>query len=235
MKNEPKTISQDVSDNVDSICTEKSNGLKNSLLSLCAIVEDQMQIAVRALLNRDEALAQAVRLRDAEIDQLEVEVEEDCLKSSGPASAGCGRPALHRGRVENQQRLGTHRRFGGQHRQKGKTLRRFTSRWRYPSTWKACARKTQAMLRDSLDALVNLESELARQVCARDDEVDAIKSEFRKSVDQRIRQNPGQIEFLLILLAVSRNLERVADHATNIAEDVIYMVEGKIIRHAEGE
>ena len=208
--------------------------LKKHLLSLCAIVEDQVQIAVRALLDRDEELARAVRLRDAEIDELEVEVEEECLKIL----------ALHQPVAVDLRFIVAALKINNDLERIGdlavnivKKAKRFAALppMKIPFDLEGMCAKTQAMLRDSLDALVNLDPELARQVCARDDEVDAIKSEFSKSVGQRIRQNPGQIEFLLTLLAVSRNLERVADHATNIAEDVIYMVEGKIIRHAEGE
>ncbi len=208
--------------------------LKKSLLSLCAIVEDQVQIAVRALLDRDEELARAVRVRDAEIDQREVEVEEECLKVLAlhqPVAVDL-RFIVAALKINNDLE-----RIGDLAVNISKKAKRFAALppMQIPFDLEGMCAKTQAMLRDSLDALVNLDPELARQVCKRDDEVDAIKRSFRKSAEQRIRQNPGQIEFLLTLLAVSRNLERVADHATNIAEDVIYMVDGKIIRHAEAQ
>ena len=91
--------------------------------------------------------------------------------------------------------------------------------------------KTQAMLRDSLDALVNMNSALAAEVCRRDDEVDEIKRKIRIGVEDQIRIEPEKVRPLMRLTAVSRNLERIADCATNIAEDVIYMSEGRIIRH----
>jgi phosphate transport system protein len=91
--------------------------------------------------------------------------------------------------------------------------------------------KTQAMLRDSIDALVNLNAAAAQDVCRRDDEVDGMKASIRKEVEQVLGRQPEQVGPLLKLLAVSRNLERIADLATNIAEDVIYLVEGRIIRH----
>jgi phosphate transport system protein len=95
--------------------------------------------------------------------------------------------------------------------------------------------KTQGMLRDSLDALVNLNPELAARVCARDNEVDGMKHEIRHRAEEMMQRDPAKVPSLLTLLAVSRNLERVADHATNIAEDVIYMAEGRIIRHGSGD
>jgi phosphate transport system protein len=91
--------------------------------------------------------------------------------------------------------------------------------------------KTHGMLRDSIDALVNMDAELAGKVCARDNEVDLLKHEIRLEVETMIQHNPQRVRALLRLLAVSRNLERIADCATNIAEDVVYMVEGRIIRH----
>jgi phosphate transport system protein len=92
-------------------------------------------------------------------------------------------------------------------------------------------RKTQRMLRDSLEALVNLDGRLAHNVCARDSEVDQMKKDIRRTAEELIRRDSSQAPALLNLLAISRNLERIADHATNIAEDVIYMVEGRISRH----
>jgi phosphate transport system protein len=91
--------------------------------------------------------------------------------------------------------------------------------------------KTQSMLRDSIDALVNMDGEKAGAVCRRDDEVDQIKRDIRVGVENQIRREPQHVRPLMRLLAVSRNLERIADCATNIAEDVIYMSEGRIIRH----
>ena len=70
---------------------------------------------------------------------------------------------------------------------------------------------------------------------ARDDEVDAMKREIRRTSEEMIRRDPEHVAAILNLMAASRNLERVADLATNIAEDVIYMVDGKIVRHGEGE
>ncbi|MDZ7618906.1 MAG: PhoU domain-containing protein [Patescibacteria group bacterium] len=93
--------------------------------------------------------------------------------------------------------------------------------------------KTQSMLHDSLDALVNLDANLAKDVCKRDDAVDKMKREIRVSAEEMIQQNPENTQAMLRIIAVARNLERIADCATNIAEDVIYMTEGGIVRHHE--
>ena len=89
------------------------------------------------------------------------------------------------------------------------------------------------MLRDSLDCLVSLDATLARQISA-DQQINRMKRVFRDQVEDQIRRNPDQLTLLLKLLGAVRNLERVADLATNIAEDVVYLVEGTIIRH-QGE
>ena len=93
--------------------------------------------------------------------------------------------------------------------------------------------KVQAMLSDSLDALVGMNTELAEAVYVRDDEVDRMKREMRVGIEEAARRQPELMGRLLKLLAVSRNLERIADYSANIAQDVIYMVNGIIVRHRE--
>jgi phosphate transport system protein len=210
------------------------NNLKKQVLSLSALVEDQVETAVRALMDRDEELARQVEARDAEIDHREVEVEEECLKTLalyqpvandlrfvvaalkinndleriGDLAVNVARKVLHVAQEEP-----------------------FEIPFDLPGMWQ----KTQGMLRDSIDALVNLDGPLANKVCARDSEVDAMKRDNRRKAEAVLRQDPRRTPVILNLMAVSRNLERIADHATNIAEDVIYLVEGRIIRHGGGE
>ena len=93
------------------------------------------------------------------------------------------------------------------------------------------AEQAQDMLKHSLDALIGLSSGLAHEVCASDDAIDAMNRQMYIKIQDAIRKNPEQLDSLIHLLSVSRHLERIADHATNIAEDVIYMVEGQIARH----
>jgi len=89
------------------------------------------------------------------------------------------------------------------------------------------------MLRMSLDALVNLDDDLAFKVLLLDDEVDAKKKEAYHLIKSAISENPDNVSYLINLLLISRHLERLADHATNIAEEVIYMIEGEIVRHGK--
>jgi phosphate transport system protein len=204
--------------------------LKKDLLSLCALVEDQVQMAVRALLERDEELAGEVERRDLDIDHREVEVEEECLKTLAlhqPVAIDL-RLVIAVLKINNDLE-----RIGDLAVNIARKAAAFAAEppMEIPFDLTGMWEKTQGMLRDSLDALVNMDAGLASRVCARDDEVDRAKHEIRLGVEELIRRNPQRVGPLLRLLAVSRNLERIADCATNIAEDVVYMAEGRIIRH----
>ena len=93
---------------------------------------------------------------------------------------------------------------------------------------------TVKMVRDSVDSLVSNDCVKAGQVCADDDEIDDRHEQSFHTVLEKLREKPEMADYLISLLSVSRNLERIADHATNIAEDVIYMIEGEIVRHQSG-
>ena len=206
--------------------------LKHDLLALCALVEDQTERAVRALLERSPHAAREVQRRDAEIDQREVEVEEECLRvlALHQPVAGDLRFIVAALKINNDlERIGD---LAVNIARKAVTFASLPP-MEIPFDLAGMWTKTQAMLRDSLDALVNLNAALAHEVCARDDQVDRCKRNIRLKSTEMIRRDPDLTPALLTLMAVSRNLERIADQATNIAEDVIYMVEGKIVRHAE--
>jgi phosphate transport system protein len=103
-----------------------------------------------------------------------------------------------------------------------------------PSDFREMARIAQHMVKQSLDALVTSNSNLARQVRGDDDKVDAIRDRISETMSARIQEHPEQIEVLMKLFSVARHLERLADMATHIAEEVIYMVDGAIVRHRAG-
>ena len=205
--------------------------LKKEILSLCALVEDQVQMAVRALIDRDTQLAAQVEQRDAEIDNREIEVEEDCLKvlALHQPVAGDLRLVVAALKINNDlERIGdlavniAHKAVA------------FASEppMNIPLDIDRMWREVHGMLRDAIDSMVNLDAKLAHDVCRRDDEVDQMKHQARLVVEELMCRQPQNIRSLLRLLAATRNLERIADCATNIAEDVVYMIEGKIIRHA---
>jgi phosphate transport system protein len=207
------------------------DGLKRQVLSLCSLVEGQVEKALRAVLDRDDDLAQEVERLDLQIDQREIEVEEECLKAL----------ALHQPVAVDLRLIIAALKINNDLERIGDMAVNIARKARglvaEPPPEVSCDlagmwAKTQAMLRDSIDALVNMDAPLATSICARDDEVDRAKSVIRKEIEAAIRRQPDRAGALLRLLAVSRNLERIADLATNIAEDVIYLVEGRIIRHA---
>jgi phosphate transport system protein len=204
--------------------------LKKHVLSLCALVEDQVQLALRAVLDRDEAMAKEVEQRDLDIDQREIEVEEECMKTLAlhqPVAVDL-RLIIATMKINNDlERIGD---MAVNIARKARALASEPA-VEVPFDLGAMWAKTQAMLRDSIDALVNMDAVQATDVCRRDDEVDRMKYEIRIEVENMIRHQPERVRALLRLLAVSRNLERIADLATNIAEDVVYLVEGRIVRH----
>lgn len=204
--------------------------LKRKILALGALVEDDLRQAVRALADRDEKTARRVQEADIEIDNMEVEVEEECLKIL----------ALHQPvaidlrfiiavlKINNDlERIGD---LSANIAERATSISK-QERVESPYDFPEMSQKVQAMLHTALDSLVNLDSKMARQVLAADDEVDAINRSMYERVQQHIRRTPEKMDTLIQMLAVSRNLERIADHTTNIAEDVIYMVDGEIIRH----
>lgn len=204
--------------------------LKKDLLSLCASVEEQVQLAVQALVRRDRQTAEQVERRDAEIDHREVEIEEECLKTL----------ALHQPVAGDLRFIVSALKMNNDLERIGDTAVNIARKaislaamppMEMPFDLAGMSQRAQAMLRDSLDAMVNLDAKLAESVRARDDEVDRMKHDIRQKAEQMIRQDPSRVGALLNLLAASRNLERIADHATNIAEDVVYLIEGKIVRH----
>jgi len=204
--------------------------LKRKLLSLSAITEDQVRRSVKSIEQRDIQLAKEVIHGDTEVDRAEVEIEEDCLKILAlhqPVAVDL-RFIVALLKINND--LGRIGDLAVNIARKAATLASQPP-LTVPFDLAEMSERAQAMLRDSLDSLVNLDTSLALNVCARDDEVDRMKRAIRHQVEEMLRNTPEHISLLLKLLAASRNIERIADLATNIAEDVIYMVEGKIIRH----
>ncbi len=204
--------------------------LKKQILAISAVVEESVHKAVKALEERDENLAKSVIETDVDIDRMEVDMEEECLKIL----------ALHQPVGSDLRLIVSILKINNDLERIGDLAVNIAERAAFlatqdridaPLDFPLMAEKAKAMLRKSLDALVDNDSSAARQVCAADDEVDAINREMYVQVQDAIRRHPEQVERLVHLLSASRHLERIADHATNIAEDVIYMIEGEIVRH----
>jgi phosphate transport system protein len=204
--------------------------LKGRILTLSALVEERVRLAVKAIIQQDEALARQVIDGDAEIDQMEVDLEEECLKVL----------ALHQPVAIDLRYIIAVLKINSDLERIGDLAINIAERVPFlhdldfipfPLHLDAMAENAQAMLHSSLDALVGMDKDLAYRVMAADDAVDTQHSEMYAKVEAAIRRDVRNISSLMPLLGISRNLERIADHATNIAEDVIYMISGEIVRH----
>jgi phosphate transport system protein len=206
------------------------DNLKQMLLQQCSRIEEHLWKAVKGVETRDEILARQVIDQDAEIDRKEVDIEEECLKML----------ALYQPVAIDLRYIITALKINNDLERIGDLAVNIAERAEFlavhepieiPPDLETMAQNSQTMVRRSIDALINLDCQIAHQVCRSDDEVDSIHRQMYQHIQDRIRSRPEQLESLMHLLSVSRHLERIADHATNIAEDVIYLVEGHIIRH----
>jgi phosphate transport system protein len=194
------------------------------------VVEERIAQAITAVVKYDAALAQQVAEGDDEIDEMEVEVEEDCLKIL----------ALYQPVAIDLRFVVAVLKMNNDLERMADTAVNIARRAEYlahypyanlPPSLAEMTQKVQTMVRQSLDALVQGDTALARKVCVADREVDQLNKEMHVRIQQEIREHPDQVERLIHTLSVSRHLERIGDLATNVAEDVIYTVEGEIVRH----
>lgn len=208
--------------------------LKQKILFVGSMVESAIAKAVTALAQRDEAVARQVLDEDAEIDRMEVEVEEECLKVLAlyQPVAGDLRFVVATLKINNDlERMGD-------------LAKNIAKRVMYlarvdpielPIDFRPMAAHAQDMVKRCLDALVNSDSSLAHRVRRDDDTLDDLRRQIHEQIRAAIRKNPEQTETLMKLYSVAKHLERIGDMATNVAEDVIYMVEGDIVRHHHEE
>jgi phosphate transport system protein len=204
--------------------------LKERILRLGTLVEEAISKSITALINRDTSLAQRVIVNDSEIDAMEVEVEEECLKMLAlyqPVAADL-RFVVAALKINNDLE-----RMGDLARNIAKRVTQLEGGDPYdlPPEIRTMATQAQEMVRQCLDAVVKRDPTLARQVREEDDIVDEARQRIQRRVLQGIKDQPENVENLLRINSVSKHIERIADMATNIAEDVVYMVEGDIVRH----
>ena len=204
--------------------------LKERILRLGTLVEEAISKSITALINRDTSLAQGVIYNDSDIDAMEVEVEEECLKMLAlyqPVAADL-RFVVAALKINNDLE-----RMGDLARNIAKRVTQLEGGDPYdlPPEIRTMATQAQEMVRQCLDAVVKRDPTLARQVREEDDIVDEARQRIQRRVLQGIKDHPENVENLLRINSVSKHIERIADMATNIAEDVVYMVEGDIVRH----
>jgi phosphate transport system protein len=214
------------------ILHRKIQKIKKRLLVIGAIVEEQVDLAIQSLINRDKELAQKVMDRDVSIDLMEVDLEEECLKvlALHQPMAGDLRMIIAVLKINNDlERIGDLAVDAAERALVLIDQKPVLS----PFDLVAMSTAVQQMLKQCLDAFVNLDMDLAVKVCTSDDAVDAVHSSMFQTVTRQLVSNPEHVEQLLTYLSISRCLERIADHSTNIAEDVIYLIKGNIVRHQD--
>ena len=207
--------------------------LKHRLLYLSSAVEDAVAKVVQALVTRDPRLAREVIAADAEIDNLEVQIEAECQKilALHQPVAGDLRFVVATLKINNDLE-----RMGDLAKKIGKNVVYLCNVQPTDAQvdFRDIAEKSRLMVKHAMDAFVNCDVELARRTLAEDDAVDQLKDELYRTLRDAIRGNPEQLDALLKLYSVTRNLERLGDMATHVAEEVIFMVEGDIVRHLGG-
>ena len=209
---------------------EELESLKQTLLAMGGLVEEQIRQVMRALVERDDALAQSVVERDQQVNAYDVEVDETCvnlLALHQPTAGDLRFITTAMKIVTDLERMGD---------QAVNIAQRVLELNQEPQLkpyidLPRMAEKAQRMVKESLDAFVARDTELARRVCAEDSEVDAIKEQIFRELLTFMMEDPRTIPRAIRLILISRFLERLADHATNIAEMVIYLVDAKMVRH----
>jgi phosphate transport system protein len=204
--------------------------LQRDLMTLASSVEEAIHKAIKSLETRHHALAQQVIDGDHQIDEDENHVEEECLKML----------ALHQPVAVDLRRITAALKINAELERMGDLAEDIAERAMHlaqlptiplPPKLGRMTDLTTSMVRQSLDAFVNLDVRLARTVCRLDDEVDRYNNEIIEELLSLMRSSPEAVEAGISMFSAVRHLERIADHATNIAEDVVYLAEGEIVRH----
>ena len=204
--------------------------LQRDILTQAGSVEEAIHRAIRALQERNAELAQQVIEGDAEIDEEENHVEEECLKIL----------ALHQPVAVDLRRIASAMLINVDLERMADLAEDIAERavhlsrlpfFPIPERLQRMTDLTTMMVLQSLDSFVNMDARLARSVCRLDDEVDRYNNEIIEELIHGMQGSPEMVEPGLSMFSAVRHLERIADHATNIAEDVIYLVEGEIVRH----
>jgi len=204
--------------------------VKVRLLTMSGEAEAALELAVEALLERDHAKAKAVIAGDRTIDAMEVEIEEQCvdLLALQQPMARDLRMLTSALKIANDlERVGDHAVNIAQSAERLTRSRPITPE---PEIVEM-ARLARGMLSDALEAFIRGDAVAGREVCRRDDKVDALHRSVFRILLTHMMEDPHVISSGMELFLVSRNLERVADLATNIGEDVVFLVEGKSIKH----
>jgi phosphate transport system protein len=213
---------------------EELERLKTRLLEMGGLAEDRVRSAVRALVDRDLALVERVLVSDAAINALHIEIDDRCFKLL----------ALHQPMAVDLRAIVSAVKINTDLERVGDlaiNIAEAVARYlQHPPVKELIdiprmAQIAQDMLRDALDAFVRRDIVLAQQVLDRDDELDMLKTVVFRELLSHMLRDPATVEPALDLVLISRHLERIGDHATNVGEDVIFMVSAKDVRHHQEE
>jgi len=206
------------------------DSLQKRVLRVGGLVEEAILKATTAMLERKHELAAAVLKGDDAIDAEEVLVEEDCLKIL----------ALHQPVAGDLRHIVAILKVNNDLERMGDLATNIAARVQellnhppvvLPAEFRTMVSTVRRMVRDALDALIKSDIAIAREVLAADDVVDQIHRQMFREMKALAQKDPANLEAPISFLSVSRYLERIADQCTNIAEDVIFKVEGEIVRH----
>jgi phosphate transport system protein len=214
------------------ILEEKINELKEKILIMADIAKGMVFKSIRTLTEKNEALANEVMEKDEpKVNNLEIEIEENAINliALHQPEASHLRTVMMIIKINNDlERIGDH----------AVNIAQGVMEWLIHKPMvkplidlPRMAEGATRMLADSVDAFIRGDAELARDVCRRDSEIDSLLDQITRELITYMMSDPKTIDRALALILVARNLERIADLATNLAEDVIYMVKGEIIKH----
>jgi phosphate transport system protein len=209
---------------------EELKNLKEKLLRMAGLVEESIELSIEALKEQKDEPIQSVLKNEERINQLDVEVDETCLRLMAlrQPMAGDLRFITSAMKINSElERMGD---LAVNVSEQAAILNKLPP-LKPLIDIPRMARQAQAMVRDSINAFINRDEALARSVCERDDEVDALDEQIFRELLTYMMEDAANISRAVALILVSRNLERMADHATNVGEDVIYLVRGKSIKH----
>lgn len=204
--------------------------LKEKLLSMAAKVEAQITQAIAAVMKKDTELARTIFGLDKAIDRMEIDIEEEAVSliARHQPAAGDLRLLISVIKINNDlERIGDH----------GVNIAQSAIALAGQPDVKPLidiprmAELATAMLRDSLESFISSNPEKAREVCTRDDQVDSLKRQILQELSTIMMEKPETVARGMELILISRNLERIADLATNISEDTIYVCLAKVIKH----
>jgi len=207
--------------------------LRRTILSMGAAVEYRLSEAVGSVLENDLNKAAFVIEGDREIDEMDVDIEENCLRIlalSQPVAKDL-RLVLSALRINNDlERIAD---LAVAIAKRAKALQSAPA-IEFPEALEQMCTQTRGMLSDAMTALADDNTDLARQIRRSDDRVDDLQRDIFAWTQQAIMDDVQTTESVIDVLSVARKLERIADHATNIAEDIIFLIEGAVVRHTAG-